>query len=106
MNKRLLLLFSIFLSLNVYGQQPPGACPGGMVTLTSFCAQACVLCEPISGMTFSNSQTDLGEAPPDHCAPALHNTQWVGFIANSTSISMTISVFNCNQGDGLQIGIW
>jgi gliding motility-associated-like protein len=106
MNKLLLSLFFVFLSLSVFSQQPPGSCPNGQVILTSFCSEACVLCEPVNGLTFSNSETDLGEAPPDHCAPQLHNTQWLGFIANSTSLSMQINVFNCNQGDGLQIGLW
>ncbi|GJM32326.1 MAG: hypothetical protein DHS20C18_13270 [Saprospiraceae bacterium] len=58
------------------------------------------------GYIGSNSATDLGEAPDGFCAPQLHNTQWLGFVAGTPSISMNITAFNCDSGNGLQIGIY
>ena len=84
---------------------PPGACPGGQAILTSQCSQACVLCD-LDGFSGTNSITTPGQAPDGFCAPQLHNTQWIGFVAGSESLSMNISVFGCDQGDGLQIGIY
>ena len=106
MYRPIILLVLLFYALTTVAQQPPGACPGGQVTLTSLCSQACVLCEDINNFTGNNSITELGEAPAGFCAPQLHNTQWLGFIANSPSLSLTVDVFNCNTGDGLQIGIY
>lgn len=105
MIRNLLLLIFFLTTTNLIAQQPPGACPGGMVTLTSLCSQACVLCD-IDGFTGQNSITSPGEAPDGFCAPQLHNTQWVGFVAGSTSLTMAINVFGCAQNDGLQIGLY
>lgn len=112
-NLLLTVLISFFFSTIVLGQlPPPGNCGGGTPTLASTCADACVLCTGFNGLTFANSSTDLGVAPPGFCAPALHNTQWVGFVAGTSSISIDIFVSNCGQpgsgadGDGLQIGIY
>lgn len=112
MKVKTLFLFPLLLLLPLsllLAQQPPGACPPGQVQLASTCGDACVLCEGLEDYTFNNSLPDLGQAPPDFCAPQLHNTQWVGFVAGSTSITMDIDVFNCtNAGgeQGLQIGIY
>lgn len=100
-----LLLFTIAFWQTALAQLPPGAC-APPITLASTCSESCVLCG-IDGFTNTNSSTDLGMAPPGFCAPQLHNTQWVGFVAGSTSISMQIDVFDCQiNGDGLQIGIY
>jgi len=107
--RRILLLSSLFFIANLlYGQQPPGSFDANMAVLASTCADACVLCEGLDGLTLNNSITDLGEAPPGFCAPQLHNTQWIGFVAGSTEIDMDIAVFNCGGigNGGLQIGIY
>ncbi len=107
MKKNLLLLFiNALIFGGLFAQQPPGSCDGGTAVLSSTCDNACVLCYEFDGLTFNNSITDLGEAPPGFCAPQLHNTQWVGFVAGSSSITIDVTVFNCNNGDGLQIGIY
>lgn len=99
-----LLLVSLILTIKGWSQQPPGACPPG-VDLTSTCETSCVFCD-IDGFTGYNDITALGMAPQGFCAPQLHNTQWVGFVAGSNGLTMQIDVFNCNQGNGLQIGVY
>ncbi len=83
---------------------PPGSCPPNP-PLASFCAEACVVCD-LTGYSSRNSLTDLGQAPPGFCAGQLHNTQWVGFVAGSASLTIRIDVSACVQNDGLQIGIY
>lgn len=108
---RLTLLWVLFLWLtanSLQAQAPPPACPpGSTVTLASTCADACVICGSIDGLTGTNSLPDLGQAPPGFCAGQLHNTQWVGFVAGSANIVLEISVYNCSSiQEGLQIGIY
>jgi len=105
--KQLLLPITLFLLLAqaVYAQEPPDQCPGGNLILASTCQDACVLCD-INGLIGNNGITDLGEAPPGFCAPQLHNTQWVGFVAGTTDIQMEITPVSCQNANGLQIGIY
>lgn len=109
MKKLLLFLLSICLVQLVSAQgDPPDACPPGDIVLTGLCTEACVVCEDFDGFV-GNNELPAGapwEAPPGFCAPGLHNTQWVGFVANSTSLSIAITVFNCQMNEGLQIGIY
>lgn len=104
MKKILPLLSGILWCFTLKGQLPPGSCPPNP-PLASFCAEACVVCD-LAGYTSRNSLTDLGQAPPGFCAGQLHNTQWVGFVAGSASLTIRIDVTNCDLGDGLQIGIY
>ncbi len=106
MKRTLLPFLLLFFATLSWGQQPPGGCPDDEVVLTSLCSEACVLCQGFDGYVGTNSATELGQAPDGFCAPQLHNTQWLGFVAGTPSISMNITPFNCNQGDGLQIGIY
>ncbi len=106
MKKSLLLLIITLIYTQLFAQQPPGSCTGETAVLASTCNTACVLCTGLDGLTLDNSITDLGQAPAGFCAQELHNTQWIGFVAGTTSISIDITVFNCNTGEGLQIGIY
>ncbi|MGH1435079.1 MAG: gliding motility-associated C-terminal domain-containing protein [Lewinella sp.] len=112
--RRLLLFLFVCLGVNAaYAQLEIEECMDQtQITLASFCDDACVICD-IDGYTGTNSLPGLGEAPPGFCAGQLHNTQWVGFVANSTSLTLAISVFNCTVdqdgngiNEGLQIGIY
>jgi gliding motility-associated-like protein len=113
MRRLLLCLFACLVVHIAHAQLEIEECPDqSEITLASFCDNACVICD-INGYTGTNSLPGLGEAPPGFCAGQLHNTQWVGFVANSTSLTIAISVFNCtvdqdNNGinEGLQIGIY
>lgn len=106
MKQLLLSITLVFLLVKTaFGQEPPDECPGGNLVLASTCQDACVLCD-IDGLIGTNDLDDLGEAPPGFCAPQLHNTQWVGFVAGTANIQLTITPFNCQTNNGLQIGIY
>ncbi len=110
---RILLLFFLFFfaGLAAHAQQLPGQCPPNSIALSNTCAGACVLCD-FQTFTSSNNTTPGGQqVPPNFCPNQTifpHNVQWVGFVAGSTSISMTITPTNCalGGGNGLQVGIW
>jgi len=106
MKQLLLSITLVFLFLNTaFTQEPPEECPGGQLILASSCQDACVLCD-IDGLIGNNGIPDLGMAPPGFCAPQLHNTQWVGFVAGTANIQMVITPFGCAANNGLQIGIY
>ncbi len=109
-----ILLLSLFLC-SVSGvslaQQLPGQCPPGNIALSNTCSGACVLCD-FTTFTSSNNTTPGGQqVPPNFCPGQTilpHNVQWVGFVAGSTSITMTVTPTNCalSGNNGLQVGIW
>jgi len=70
-----------------------------------FCADACIICD-INGFTGINSDGVQGQAPPGFCTTNVHHMQWIGFIAGSTNLTLSISVFNCQNGNGLEVGIY
>lgn len=73
--------------------------------MTSRCADACVVCD-INGFTGINDSQIQGQAPPGFCTTQVHHMQWIAFIAGSTSLTLSIDVFNCQANDGLEIGIY
>ena len=104
---RLLGILAIFYTYtsHLQAQQPPGSCPNNQAFLASTCGEACVLCD-ITGYQGFNVVNNMTDAPPGFCAPQLHNTQWIGFVAGSNSITFSVDVYNCGGGDGLQIGVY
>lgn len=112
MRRQLLLLGIMCLLTPLFGQFI-AECPGtGTIVLSSFCGDACVVCD-INGYVGTNDTPALGEAPPGFCAGQLHNTQWVGFVAGSTNLTLSVSVYDCTidqdgngVNEGLQIGIY
>ncbi len=113
MRKLLLLALGCFCVQFAHAQLEIDECiDPSTITLASFCTDACVICD-IDGFSGTNSLPGLGEAPPGFCAGQLHNTQWVGFVAGSTSLEISVAVYDCfldQDGDGvnegLQIGIY
>jgi gliding motility-associated-like protein len=91
--------------------QFPGQCPTGSITLSNTCFGACVLCD-FTTLTSSNNTASTGQqVPPDFCPDQQifsHNVQWVGFVAGSSSITMTITPTNCvlTGAQGVQAGVW
>lgn len=73
--------------------------------MTPLCKDACIICD-IDGFTGINNDGIQGQAPPGFCTGTVHHMQWIGFIAGSTNLTLSISVFNCQTGDGLEVGIY
>lgn len=73
--------------------------------MTSFCDEACIICD-IDGFTGINNSTIQGQFPPDFCTGTAHHMQWIGFIAGTTNLTLSVSVFNCRFGQGLEVGIY
>ena len=95
-----LLLFGI-----LYAQaQGPSPC-GTPALMTPTCEEACVICD-INGFQGRNSSPAVGTVPPGFCTMNVQNAQWIAFIAGSTSLTIQIQVTNCQQGQGLQIGLY
>jgi gliding motility-associated-like protein len=98
-------LVALFLFIsNVLVAQQPQPC-GQMADMKPFCAQACIICD-INGFTGINNDGVQGQAPPGFCTNTVHHMQWIGFIAGSTNLTLSISVFNCQFGGGLEVGIY
>ncbi|MCU0347745.1 MAG: gliding motility-associated C-terminal domain-containing protein [Saprospiraceae bacterium] len=100
-----------FLPTLLFAQPAPCGSPAFM---TSFCDQACVVCD-IDGFTGRNSNTADGEVPPGFCTTTVHNAQWIAFQASSEDLTLSVSVSNCQNGNGgggggqnngLEVGIY
>ncbi len=94
--------FALFLPLGLSAQPMPCGTPAAM---TSTCIPACVVCD-INGFTGRNNSNVQGQAPPGFCTTVVHHMQWIAFIAGSTNLTLRVDVFNCAQGQGLEIGIY
>ena len=96
------IIFGYWLGL-AFGQQPP-IC-GNNPAMTSFCAQACIICD-IDGFTGRNNSSIKGQAPPDFCTSYVHHMQWIGFIAGTSTLTLEVKVSNCARNNGLEIGLY
>ncbi|MBC7774104.1 MAG: hypothetical protein H7246_01595, partial [Phycisphaerae bacterium] len=70
---------------------PPGA---------ENCQGSCVYCDFDGYMGINNGTPSGGNSGCPGIA--IHNDQWFGFTAGSTSITITILTSGCQNGDGLQ----
>ena len=95
-----LLLCMAALALHAQ-PQPCGTNP----EMTSFCNQACIICD-IDGFTGINDDPQQGQAPPGFCTTQVHHMQWIGFIAGSTNLKLSVRAFNCQMNQGLEVGIY
>lgn len=101
MQQKLLLSIVVFLAIHtlVFGQVPP-PCPNNNFPGATSCQQACVYCD-FDGYMGNNSGTPSGGNLV--CGQiTIHNDQWFGFVAGSTSITIDVATSNCQNGDGLQ----
>ena len=104
--KHPLLLFITAVLLPAYlFAQPPICGPGA--EMSPNCGGACVICD-IDGFGGTNEGNQGGTAPPGYCTAIIHHMEWIGFVAATTSVSLQISVSNCNGGggNGLEAGIY
>jgi len=96
------ILYLMFLSVFLRAQPP--IC-GNSPAMTSFCSNACIICD-IDGFTGRNNSSITGQAPPGFCTSEVHHMQWIGFIAGTTSLSLEVRVSNCQRNQGLEIGLY
>ena len=102
------LLAALLVALaSTLSAQPPICGPNP--TMTSFCADACIICD-IDGFTGRNAgPVPNWDQPNNFCAPIAHNLRWIGFVAGSTSLTLEVSVSNCTNSPGnagLQMGLF
>ena len=86
----------------IYAQPP--IC-GTDPAMTSFCKDACIICD-IDGFTGRNNSNITGQAPPGFCTSFAHHMQWIGFIAGSVNLTLEVTVSNCQRNEGLEIGLY
>ncbi len=81
---------------------------GTDAAMTSFCADACVVCD-IDGFTGINNLTAQGQILPQFCTTMFNNMQYIAFIAGSVDLSIRVDVGNCSGGGGfasLELGFY
>ncbi len=96
----------LFLSLTMTGySQRHSPCGSSPVPLSNFCTDACLVCD-LNGVTAKTTNTIVGQAPPGFCTMVQHSLQWLAFIAGSTNLSFNVSVSNCTQNNGVEMGVY
>lgn len=95
----LLGLCCAFFSLSTKAQVNP-PCPTPPPPGAENCQASCVYCDFDGYMGINNGTPSGGNTVCN--AIAIHNDQWFGFTAGSTSIEITILTSNCQDGNGLQ----
>jgi Ca2+-binding RTX toxin-like protein len=111
LNASIAFTFSTILALPLSAQMLPGVCPGDDPILSNNCASACVLCDVYSFQSNNNTITNGLQIPPSFCpgqAISPQNVQWVGFVAGTPDLQMTVRPTNCMlaNNQGLQFGVW
>lgn len=101
MNKKLRLSLALFVLL--WGQikaqvNPP--CSNPPPPGAENCQGACVYCDFDGYMGINNGTPSGGNTVCGQIA--IHNDQWFGFTAGSSSITINVITSNCMNGDGLQ----
>lgn len=101
MQKHVLLFLAILTLLcgqAIAQVNPP--CPTPPPPGSQNCQQACVYCDFDGYMGTNNGFPSGGNTICGQIA--IHNDEWFGFTAGSSSITITLLTSNCLNGDGLQ----
>lgn len=96
--KKTLLAILGCVALQILAKSQPIPC-GIPAEMTSFCDEACVICD-IDGFMGINDSNVAGSLPPDFCTTTVHNAQWIAFRAASTNLTLSVDVYNCQNGGG------
>ena len=102
----IIFLFLLFSLASIWAQPEP--CDPDNPQMTSLCNEACIICS-IDGFTGRHESDVVGEAPPGfagECTFVAHNMQWISFIAGSVDLEVRLFVSNCQQGLGLEFGLY
>lgn len=102
MNRLIVLFaFSIFISPAAIFAQLPAACNGTSSAI--LCEQTCISCN-FDG--FVGSTQGYPSGPATGFCGTVENAQWMGFIAGAIKATFTITPFDCNDGNGVQVALY
>lgn len=96
------LTFSVALRLSAQCNlpEPPGTGAQACLDAPVFCATA-----DLDGYCSTTGNTGAGTCPTSFCGNC-DNYHWIGFVAGSGSIALTITPSNCGGGTGLEAAIY
>lgn len=98
-------LLLIGTALNQAFSQMHAKCGSNPVALSSFCMDACVVCD-LNGVSARTLNITPGQMPPGFCTMVQHSMQWLAFVAGSSSLSINVAVSSCMQANGVEMGIY
>ena len=96
-----IIILSFFSFTWLQAQPVPCSQP---VDMQATCELACVICD-IDGFTGRNDGNFSTFAPDEFCSQGDQRVSWIAFVAGSVNLEIDVTVFNCVDGQGLQIGI-
>ena len=103
----LLTVVSLLWCVAASAQRPMICGPDARMELA--CVDACIICD-IDGFQGRNDTQGQGDKPPSFCTSINHNIQWIGFLANSPTLTLELAVSNCAGGNrpdgGLEAGVF
>ena len=102
-NLRLLFLLAVLFQVKVNAQEG-NPCPVPPPPAGESCSSSCVYCDFNGYMGVNNGTPSGGNSGCPGIT--IHNDQWFGFIAGTSSITIDIVTSNCVVGDGLQAAFW
>lgn len=91
-----ILVILVLLSISLQAQPEP--C-GTVPVMANRCVDACVICD-IDGYTGTNDLQAGGQWPGSTFCSTPHDMHYIAFIAGSESLSIQISVSNCQTSGG------
>lgn len=102
---RLLYFIILCLLLSIKIQAQPEPC-GPDADMTSFCIDACVICD-IDGFTGINNLTAQGQGFPEFCTIDYDNMQYIAFVAGTENLTIRVDVGTCTGGlNSLEVGFF
>lgn len=73
--------------------------------MANTCAAACVVCD-LDGYSNATQNAQPGQSPPGYCTFVVHTMGWVGFVAGSTDLTISVDVGDCTTGNSIEMGIY
>ncbi len=98
------IILCLAITCNSLFSQNHSKC-GSPVSFESYCMDACLVCD-LNGVSARTLNITPGQMPAGFCTQVQHSMQWLAFIAGSTNLSINVSVSNCNQANGVEMGIY
>lgn len=104
------IYFFLFILVGVISKSSaqdfkPPVC-GDPASMQPTCLESCVICD-IDGFTGRNEDVGvIGQSPPGFCTSVVHHMQWIGFIAGTTNLKISIKPSNCKENRGLEVGLY